>query len=236
MRLTAMNGVRRAVNRGVTAFFTAAVIIAITPLFALIAVAIKLSSRGPIVFSQERVGLNGKHFRLHKFRTMTEGAERTGSAITVGRDPRITPVGHVLRRFKLDELPQLVNVLMGEMSLVGPRPELARYVDLYPQAVRNEVLSVVPGITDLASLRYMDENELLGRVPDPERYYVDELIPMKLDLAVAYIRRRSLWLDLRIIAATLTGIFGWRWLPAPWSKVMLDGLPRSEGPKRAGNG
>ena len=205
-------------NRGVATLVTAAVILAITPLLALIAAAIKLSSRGPIVFGQERVGLNGKRFRLHKFRTMTDGAERTGSAVTVGRDPRITSVGHVLRRLKWDELPQLFNVLKGEMNLVGPRPELARYVDLYPETARNEVLSVMPGITDLASLRYIDESELLGRVADPERYYVDELIPMKLDLAVAYVRHRSMWLDVRIIAATLTGILGWRWMPAPWSK------------------
>jgi lipopolysaccharide/colanic/teichoic acid biosynthesis glycosyltransferase len=149
---------------------------------------------------------------------MAVDAPVSGPAITAGPDPRITGVGRVLRRLKLDELPQLFNVLKGEMSLVGPRPELPRYVDQYPEPVRSEVLSVRPGITDLASLRYIDESELLGRVPDPERFYLDELIPVKLELAVAYIRHRSLWLDCRIIAATLTGIFGWRWMPAPWSK------------------
>lgn len=196
----------------------------LAPLFVLIAAVIKICSTGPLMFNQERVGLHGECFQLHKFRTMRDDVEGSGFAITVGRDPRITLVGQMLRRFKLDELPQLLNVLKGEMSLVGPRPELSRYVNLYPASTRSEVLSVRPGITDLSSLSFIDENELLGRVPDPERFYVDELIPMKLDLAVTYIRHRSVWLDFRIIAATLTSIFGWRWVPAPWSKVIVGGL------------
>ncbi len=170
------------------------------------------------MFHQERVGFRGRRFRIHKFRTMAVNAPVSGPAITVGADLRITGVGRLLRHVKLDELPQLFNVLEGEMSLVGPRPELSRYVDRYPLSLRDEVLSVRPGITDLASLRYMNESELLGQAPDPERFYVDELIPRKLELVVAYIRHRSLWLDIRIIAATLSGIFGWRWMPAPWSK------------------
>lgn len=152
---------------------------------------------------------------MHKFRTMRD--EVTGPAITAGRDIRITKVGRILRRLKLDELPQLYNVLKGEMGLVGPRPEVPAYVALYPEAVRDLVLSVRPGLTDLASLAYIDESRLLVGVDDPGRYYIEVVLPAKLELAADYVRHRNWWLDLRIIAATLTGILGLRWMPSPWN-------------------
>ena len=185
-----------------------------SPLLLMCALLIALASPGPILFHQERVGLHGRRFRIHKFRTMAVNAETTGPSITSGDDPRLTAIGRALRRVKFDELPQFYNVLVGEMSLVGPRPEIAHYVDRYPEPARDDVLSVRPGITDLASLRYIDEAGLLARVPDAEQYYVDVLIPAKLELAVAYVRNRSLWLDVRIVAATLTGILGWHWMPS----------------------
>ena len=131
----------------------------------------------------------------------------------------MTRVGALLRRFKIDELPQLFNVLKGEMNFVGPRPEVARYVALYPAAQREVVLSVRPGITDLASLAYIDESEQLGGVSDPERHYVEYVMPAKLQLAAAYVRNRTWWLDLRILAATATSIFGWKWIPSPYDDL-----------------
>jgi lipopolysaccharide/colanic/teichoic acid biosynthesis glycosyltransferase len=189
-------------------------IVALSPLLVLAALAVRLSSRGPVLFSQERVGLAGRTFRIHKFRTMR--AARGGPGITVGADPRITAVGAVLRRFKLDELPQLLNIAKGEMAFVGPRPELPSYVALWPGPARALVHSVRPGLTDIASLVYIDESRLLGAAPDPERYYVEVLMPAKLRLAEAYVRSRNAWLDLRILAATATGILGLRWIPSPF--------------------
>jgi lipopolysaccharide/colanic/teichoic acid biosynthesis glycosyltransferase len=211
-----MNRNGDAVRRALDVLAAATGILVFLPLMVLIGVVIRAGSAGPALFHQERIGQKWRRFQVHKFRTMRKNAAESGAAITVGGDQRITAIGRVLRRLKLDELPQLFNVLVGQMSLVGPRPEVPRYVDLYPEALRSEVLSVRPGITDLASLCYIDESELLGRVVDPERYYVEELIPRKLNLALAYVRHRSIWLDLRILAATLTGILGWRWIPAPW--------------------
>jgi lipopolysaccharide/colanic/teichoic acid biosynthesis glycosyltransferase len=195
----------------------ALLILALAPVFLLAAVATRLTSRGPVLFHQERVGRGGRAFRIHKFRTMTAGAP--GPAITAGADPRVTPTGAILRRFKIDELPQLFNVLAGEMNFVGPRPEVPRYVALYPPAQRDVVLSVRPGLTDLASLTYIDESRLLGEATDPERYYVEVLMPAKLRLAEAYVRDRSAWLDLRILAATVTGILGFQWIPSPFADV-----------------
>jgi lipopolysaccharide/colanic/teichoic acid biosynthesis glycosyltransferase len=186
------------------------------PLFLVCATAIRATSTGPALFRQVRVGLDGRRFQLLKFRTMRIGGA-AGPAITAGPDPRITKVGRILRRLKLDELPQLFNVLKGEMALVGPRPEVPRYVELYPPAVRDVVLSVRPGMTDIASLVYIDESRLLGDCEDPERYYVEVIMPAKLALAAEYVGHRNWWLDLRIIAATATGILGLRWMPAPWN-------------------
>lgn len=173
----------------------------LSPLLLATALAIRLDSPGPVFFRQERVGRGGRSFRIHKFRTMRHGAG--GALITVGEDARITRVGAFLRRTKLDELPQLIDVLRGTMSLVGPRPEVPRYVALYPSALREKVLSVRPGLTDLASIEYRDENALLARAADPEREYVETVLPAKLQLAADYVDRRTLALDLRIIVRTL---------------------------------
>ncbi len=175
------------------------------PLFALLALLIKLESPGPVLFLQVRIGRNLKPFKMLKFRTMVRDAPGKGPAITVAGDGRITRLGRLLRRTKLDELPQLVNVLLGQMSLVGPRPEVRRYVSKYRQAFR-EVLRVRPGITDPASLAYADEEAVLAAQPDPEHYYVHVLLPEKLRLARQYVRRASLGYDLQLIALTLVRV------------------------------
>lgn len=181
-------------------------LLAIAPLFLLLAVLIKIDSPGPVFFRQERVGRFGRAFRIHKFRTMVTDAERKGLQITVGADSRVTRVGAVLRKYKLDELPQLIDVALGEMSLVGPRPEVPRYVACYPDDVRSIVLSVRPGITDRASIEYKDENRILGLAEDPHRAYVEEVLPVKLRYYVDYVESRSFAGDLRIIFATLAAI------------------------------
>ncbi len=178
-------------------------LITLLPLFALIALWIKADTRGPVFFRQERIGRHGQPFRIHKFRTMVAQPVDGGAQITVGRDPRITRAGAVLRRYKLDELPQLIDVLQGTMSLVGPRPEVPRYVAMYPPALRDIVLAVRPGITDPASLRFRNEGELLGAAADPEREYVEVVMPRKLQLSVDYVRQASLAGDLRLILNTL---------------------------------
>ena len=182
-------------------------LLTLSPLLLAIAVWIMLDSRGPVFFRQERIGRHGVPFRIHKFRTMAHGAG--GAQITVGADRRITRAGAVLRRTKLDELPQLFDVLRGAMSLVGPRPEVPRYVALYPPALRDKVLSVRPGITDLASLEYRDESERLARAADPEHEYVHVVMPAKLQLAAQYVERASLAFDLRLILRTLRLVW-WR--------------------------
>lgn len=176
------------------------------PLLVVVSIAIKLDSRGPVFFRQERVGQFGKLFRIHKFRTMVVDAEGFGMQITVGSDPRVTRVGKFLRHYKLDELPQLLDVVLGRMSLVGPRPEVPRYVACYPHDVKDLVLSVRPGITDRASIEFKDENEILGRAADPHRAYVEEVLPIKLGYYVAYVKNRSLFGDVGIILSTLLAI------------------------------
>lgn len=178
-------------------------IICLLPFFVLIAIAIKLDSKGPVFFRQERVGRFGKPFRIHKFRTMVTGAERRGPQITVGVDARVTKVGAFIRKYKLDELAQLIDVLRGEMSLVGPRPEVPRYVDCYPSGAKEIVLSVRPGITDWASIKYRDENEVLGASPNPQETYVNEILPIKIKYYIDYVSGRSFLMDLRIIFGTL---------------------------------
>lgn len=175
----------------------------LAPLFALIALAIKLDSPGPVFFRQERVGRHGVPFRIHKFRTMVVDAPTRGPLITVGRDPRITRVGAFLRDTKLDELAQLIDVLQGTMSLVGPRPEVPQYVARYTPEQRAKILSVRPGITDPASLEYRRESELLARAADPERAYVEQIMPAKLRQAERYVDEATLWTDLRVLARTL---------------------------------
>jgi lipopolysaccharide/colanic/teichoic acid biosynthesis glycosyltransferase len=178
----------------------------LAPLLLLIALWVKLDSPGPVFFRQERVGRHGRAFLIHKFRSMR--VDNAGLQITVGADPRITRSGHFLRASKLDELPQLWDVLRGAMSLVGPRPEVPRYVALYPPGLREIVLSVRPGITDLASLAFRHESDLLARAADPEREYVDVLLPQKLALARQYVETASLAQDLRIIWRTLGALRG----------------------------
>jgi lipopolysaccharide/colanic/teichoic acid biosynthesis glycosyltransferase len=175
----------------------------LAPLFLLISFWIKLDSPGPVFFRQERVGRFGNSFRIFKFRTMCLDAENKGRQITVGEDPRITKSGRFLRKTKLDELPQLLNVITGEMSLVGPRPEVPRYVALYPAKVRELVLSVPPGITDYASIEYKDENTILGRSTDPDKAYIEEVMPVKLGYCLRYVAERSLWIDFKLIIVTL---------------------------------
>jgi lipopolysaccharide/colanic/teichoic acid biosynthesis glycosyltransferase len=176
----------------------------LAPLLLLAAVWVKLDSPGPALFRQTRVGRFGQPFTIHKFRTMRVEA---GAAITVGADPRITRSGQVLRQTKLDELPQLWDVLRGAMSLVGPRPELPRYVELYPADLRERVLAVRPGITDPASLAFSHESKLLAAARDPEREYREVILPAKLKLSADYAARANLATDLRLIMATLARVF-----------------------------
>ena len=172
------------------------------PLMIVVALAIKLDSPGPVMFRQERVGLRGRIFRIHKFRTMVDAATN-GPTLTVGNDARITRTGRFLRRSKLDELPQLFDVLAGQMSLVGPRPELPQYVALYPAPLRDKVLALRPGITHPDSLALADESALLARAADPEREYVEVILPRKLQGAVDYAEHATLVTDLKVIMRTL---------------------------------
>jgi lipopolysaccharide/colanic/teichoic acid biosynthesis glycosyltransferase len=178
----------------------------LSPVLLALALWIKLDSPGPVFFRQERVGQGGRLFRIHKFRTMVTDAEQIGLQITVGADARVTRVGQWLRKYKLDELPQLLDVWLGRMSLVGPRPEVPRYVACYPDDVRDVVLSVRPGITDRASIEYKDENEVLARAADPHYAYVNEVLPIKLAYYQDYVNTRSLVGDLLIILLTLRAI------------------------------
>lgn len=182
-------------------------LVLLLPVLIIIAALVRADSSGPIFFRQERVGMHGRIFRIFKFRTMKMNAEDEGQ-ITVGRDARVTRTGHVLRRFKLDELPQLINVVRGEMSLVGPRPEVPRYVAEYPDGVRDAVLSVRPGITDWASIEFKDENAILGTARDPERSYIETILPIKLAYYVRYVHERSFMMDLKIIFLTILAIAG----------------------------
>ena len=173
----------------------------LAPLLLALALWIRLDSPGPALFRQQRVGQHGRLFRIHKFRTMRTAVG--GLPLTVGVDPRITRAGHFLRRHKLDELPQLIDVLKGDMSLVGPRPEVPRYVDLYPAELRAQALAVRPGITDPASLAHLDEAALLAAASDPERDYIERVLPAKLAAAVAYSQQATLASDLRLLARTV---------------------------------
>jgi len=182
-------------------------LVVLAPLLVALAVAVKAGSPGPVFFRQERVGLHGRRFRIHKFRTMGADAPSRGSMITIEGDPRITRVGRWLRRYKLDELPQLIDVLRGDMSLVGPRPEVPRYVDTYPEQIRERILSVRPGITDIASLEFIDEDERLAKVADPEAEYLEKILPQKLRHYLDYVENRSFTLDLAILGRTIARIF-----------------------------
>jgi lipopolysaccharide/colanic/teichoic acid biosynthesis glycosyltransferase len=175
----------------------------LSPLMLGIAVAIKLDSRGTVFFRQQRVGRHGALFRIHKFRTMVADAPQRGPALTVGADARITRIGRWLRRTRLDELPQFIDVLAGSMSLVGPRPEVPQYVAHYPADLRERALSVRPGITDPSSLLYLNEAELLARAADPEREYIEVILPRKLQCAADYAAQANLRSDLAVLLRTL---------------------------------
>ncbi|NLI23138.1 MAG: sugar transferase [Bacteroidales bacterium] len=180
-------------------------LIILLPVFLIVAVLIKCSSKGPVFFLQKRVGKGNRDFSLIKFRTMYQDADRKG-LLTVGqRDPRITPVGYFLRKYKIDELPQLINVLKGDMSLVGPRPEVRKYVDLYNDEQR-QILNFRPGITDLASIKYVNENEILSQAEDTEAYYIQHIMPDKIRLNLEYLRQPTLKKYFSIIFKTFFSI------------------------------
>lgn len=225
-------------------------LLVLSPLLLLVAAAIKLDSPGPVFFRQVRVGRYGRPFRIFKFRTMTHTVTQGGPELTVAGDARITRIGAFLRKYKVDELPQLIDVLRGTMSLVGPRPEVPRYVEHYPEASRERVLSVRPGITDVASLHYRNENDLLAQAADPEREYLEVILPSKLQYALEYVDNATVGHDLRVLGLTLRTVFVppltsprsfflmndsklWRWLDqtmsdlAPWrtwAAVGVDAL------------
>lgn len=177
-------------------------IVALSPLLLLVAALIKLDSRGPILFKQERIGKGFRPFLIYKFRTMVENAPELGRPLTYGTDPRITRIGNYLRASKIDELPQLWNVLKGDMSLVGPRPEVPPYVEVFRRDYE-EILKIRPGLTDWASLKYSDEAAFLGQFENPEGEYLRRLLPDKIRLAKEYVQRSSFGLDLRLILATV---------------------------------
>ena len=176
------------------------------PFFVFVAAWVNMESKGGIFYRQRRIGKNGQPFMLLKFRSMFVGSDKS-SRITVGnRDSRITKSGQFIRKYKLDEFPQLVNVINGDMSIVGPRPEVEEYVKMYSEE-QKKVLTVKPGISDFASIEYMDENELLAKSENPQKTYIDEIMPLKLELNLKYIREQSLRTDLKIIMNTIIGIF-----------------------------
>ena len=180
-------------------------LVVLAPIFIVLAIWIKIDSNGPIFYKQVRVGQNGIDFGLFKFRSMVVDADKKGLITVGGRDPRITRSGYFIRKYKLDELPQLINVLVGDMSLVGPRPEVRKYVDLYTDE-QQKVLSVKPGITDYASIEYMDENEILGKSNDPEKTYIEEIMPEKIKYNMKYIQNKNLFEYFKIILLTVLKI------------------------------
>ncbi len=177
----------------------------LSPIFIVLIMAIKINSKGPSLYIQKRVGLNGNDFDLYKFRTMAVDSDKSGLLTVGGRDPRITSIGYYLRKFKLDELPQLINVLKGDMSFVGPRPEVRKYVDLYNE-VQKQVLTVRPGITDVASIKYKNENEILQGHEDPEEYYIKRIMPDKIEMNLEYLKDRSFFKDIKVILQTFSAI------------------------------
>ena len=180
-------------------------LIALSPLFAIMAVWIKCDSPGPVFYRQVRVGRGNKDFRIFIFRSMRVGSDKKGLITVGGHDPRVTRSGYYIRKYKLDEFPQLINVFLGDMSLVGPRPEVRKYVDMYtPEQMH--VLDVRPGITSLASLRYRNENELLAQAADPDRCYIEQVMPDKIAIDLEYVANAGLWTDIKLIFSTLAAI------------------------------
>ena len=189
-------------KRAFDLFFSVVGLLVLSPVFALLAVAVKLSDGGPVFYRQQRVGQGGRLFAILKFRSMVVNAEKLGLSVTKEGDPRITRVGRFMRKTKLDELPQLWNVLRGDMSFVGPRPEVPRYVAHYTTEQRR-VLALKPGITDLATLEFRNEEELLRTAADTEKFYMEYCIPRKIELNLAYARQATVWKDVKIILKTV---------------------------------
>lgn len=204
MTTRTVHGWEDSAKRALDVVLAVVALLLLSPLLAAVALAVRLDSGGPAFFRQERVGRGGKPFRIHKFRSMRVAS--AGPAVTVAGDDRITRTGLVLRRWKLDELPQLIDVVVGSMSLVGPRPEVPQYVRLWPEDLRRVVLSVRPGITDPATIALRDESDVLSSSDEPERYYVEVLMPRKLALYAEYVRTRSLGGDLRILLRTVAAV------------------------------
>ena len=197
---------RNCLKRTFDILFSSIGLLMLLPVFLVMAVWIEADSEGPVFYRQVRVGMHGKLFRIFKFRSMRLGSDKA-SQITIGeRDSRITRSGIIIRKYKLDELPQLINVFTGDMSFVGPRPEVPKYVDLYTEAQRH-VLDVRPGITDMASIKYINENELLGKANNPEDYYIHTIMPDKLSINLEYVKNNSFMDDVTIIFKTLSKIF-----------------------------
>lgn len=180
-------------------------LIFLSPIFLFLAIWIKIDSKGPVFYKQVRVGKDGKDFKIFKFRSMRQGSDKQGLITVGGRDPRVTNSGYYIRKYKLDEFPQLINVFVGDMSVVGPRPEVRKYVDLYNKE-QLRVLSVRPGITDIASIKYRNENELLEKAEDPDKTYIEEIMPDKLNYNLEYIDKASFIYDLKLIFMTLKEI------------------------------
>lgn len=182
-------------------------LILVFPFLLIIGILIKMGSKGSVFYLQERIGKNGKPFKIFKFRTMQVGSDKKGLLSLGKHDMRITKIGHFLRKYKLDELPQLINVFIGNMSFVGPRPEVKKYVDLYTKSQR-EILQVKPGITDVASLEYFEEEQVLGSSDNPEKTYVEDIMPHKIRLNKKYLSDVSLFSDIKIIFRTILKLFG----------------------------
>ena len=186
-------------------------ILVFAPLMLAVALIIKLTSQGSVLYTQARVGLHEKIFRVYKFRTMVDRAELMGTSVTTGMDPRITPIGRFLRKTKLDELPQLFNVLKGDMSFVGPRPDVPEITAKYTPEMRR-IFAIQPGITSVATLHFRQEEVILSTVPNPDRFYDEVVVPLKVELAMEHVRRRSFWFDLSILLQTV-------WALMPFSKM-----------------
>lgn len=182
-------------------------IILLSPIFIIVALVVKLNSRGPVFYKGERVGLNDKIFKMYKFRTMIPDAEKKGGPSTPIDDSRLTSIGKLLKRYQFDELPQLFNVLKGEMSFVGPRPEVKIYIDKLSREKRDKILSAKPGMTDFASLWNFHEGDILKGSNDPERDYLEKIRPKKIELQLKYIEEKSFWLDIKLIFRTIIKIF-----------------------------
>ena len=193
---------RKILKRLFDIFFSTVGLIVLSPIFLIVSILIKIDSKGPVFFKQKRVGQYENIFNIFKFRTMVHNAENIGSQITIGKDSRITKIGKILREYKLDELPQLINVFIGNMSFVGPRPEVLKYVSFYTEKEK-EIFEIKPGITDLASIKYSDENFVLGAIDNPEEYYKNVIMKDKLKLNFEYINKMSIFYDFKLIFKTI---------------------------------